>query len=75
MSSINWLKASLKGRLGEVVGSSWRGKDYTKVYTSPSNPNTAEQQGVRSIFAHVGHIAHTIYKGILDPYTFSIPQR
>jgi hypothetical protein len=75
MSSINFLKASLKGRLGEVVGSSWRGKAYTKVYTPPGNPNTAGQKGVRSIFAHVGHIAHTIYKGVLDPYTFPIPRK
>jgi len=74
MSEINWLKAALKGRLGNVVGSSWRGKDYTKLYTQPSNPNTAGQKGVRSIFAHVGHIAHKIYKGVLAPYTYPVPK-
>jgi hypothetical protein len=74
MSRINWLKASLKGRLGEVVGSSWRGKDYTKVYTPPRNPHTAGQTEVRTIFAHVGHIAHMIYKGVLDPYTYPVPR-
>jgi len=46
----------------------------SKLYTPPSNPNTAGQKGVRSIFAHVGHIAHKIYKGVLEPYTFPVPR-
>jgi hypothetical protein len=75
MSSINFLTAALNGRLGEVVGSSWRGKEYTKLYKPPGNPNSPEQKGVRSIFAHVGHIAHKIYKGVLDPYTFPVPRK
>jgi hypothetical protein len=74
MSEINWLKAALKGRLGNVVGSSWRGKDYTKLYTPPTNRNTTAQKGVRSVFAHVGHIAHKIYKGVLEPYTYPVPR-
>jgi hypothetical protein len=74
MSSINWLTAALNGRLGNVVGSSWRGKDYTKMYRAPTNRNTTAQKGVRSVFAHVGHIAHKIYKGVLEPYTYPVPR-
>jgi hypothetical protein len=73
MSQINWLKASLKGRLGEVVGSSWRGKPYTKVYTPPTDPKTTGQTDVRGIFSHVGHLAHLIYRAVLEPYTYPVP--
>jgi hypothetical protein len=73
MSQINWIKASLKGRLGEVVGSSWRGKPYTKVYTPPTDPQTTGQTDVRGIFAHVGHLAHLIYRAVLEPYTYPAP--
>jgi hypothetical protein len=73
MSQINWIKASLKGRLGEVVGSSWRGKPYTKVYTPPTDPHTQGQTDVRGIFAHVGHMAHLVYHEVLEPYTYPIP--
>jgi hypothetical protein len=74
MSQINWLKASLKGRLGEVVGSSWRGKPYTKAYTPPTDPQTTGQTDVRGIFAHVGHLAHLIYRAVLEPYTYPVPR-
>ncbi|GBR77185.1 hypothetical protein NO2_1610 [Candidatus Termititenax persephonae] len=75
MSSINWLNASLRGRLGEVVGSSWRGKPYTKMYVPPTDPKTTGQTDVRGIFAHVGHLAHLLYKPVLEPYTYPVPHK
>jgi hypothetical protein len=75
MSEINWIKAALRGRLGEIVGSSWRGKPYTKTYTPPGDPKTPGQTEVRSIFARVGHIASSIYKGVLEPYTYPVPRK
>ena len=73
MSSINWLTAALRGRLGDVVGSSWRGKPYTKIYVRPTDPKTTGQTDVRGIFAHVGHLAHLIYEPVLKPYTYPVP--
>jgi hypothetical protein len=74
MAEFHFLKGSFKGRLGDVVFSSWRGKDYAKTYTPPGNPNTAKQRAHRGMWGTLGHIAHDIYEGILKPYTFPKPQ-
>jgi hypothetical protein len=49
MATLNFLRGSIKGKLGDIVGSSWRGKDYIKTYIPPSNPNTEGQAAVRTI--------------------------
>jgi hypothetical protein len=74
MAEFHFLKGSFKGRLGDVVFSSWRGKDYAKTYTPPSNPNTQAQRDHREAWRAIGHIAHGIYEAILKPYTFPKPQ-
>jgi hypothetical protein len=74
MAQINWLKASLRGRLGEVVGSSWRGTEYVKVYTKPGNPNTEKQQEVRGLMAHLAHLGHDI-NAVLSVYSRPVPQK
>jgi hypothetical protein len=61
-------------RVGQFVGSSWRGKDYIKTFTPPANPKTEEQVAVRTIFQHIAHIAKAIYEGVLKPYTFPQPR-
>jgi hypothetical protein len=74
MSRINFIKGSLKGRLGEIVGSSWKGIPYTKTYTKPRNPNSPAQQETRYLFQQLAHIG----KGIrtpLDQYTRPKPQK
>jgi hypothetical protein len=38
MATLNFIRGSIKGRVGQFVGSSWRGKDYIKTFTPPSNP-------------------------------------
>jgi hypothetical protein len=75
MAELNFIKGSIKGKVGQFVGSSWRGKDYIKTFTPPSNPKTEGQVAVRTIFQHTAHIAKAIYEGILKPYTFPKPQR
>jgi hypothetical protein len=40
MASLNFVKGSIKGRVGQFVGSSWKGIDYIKTYTPPGNPRT-----------------------------------
>jgi hypothetical protein len=75
MAALNFIKGSIKGKVGQFVGSSWKGKDYIKTYAPPSNPGTEGQVGVRNIFQHVGHIAKAIYEPVLKPYAFPKPQK
>jgi hypothetical protein len=75
MATLNFIKGSIKGKVGQFVGSSWKGIDYIKIYTPPSNPNTEGQVIIRTIFQHCAHIAKAINAGVLKPYTFPIPQK
>lgn len=75
MATLNFIKGSIKGKFGQFVGSSWRGTDYIKTYTPPSNPKTEGQIAVRTIFQHVIHIAQAINESVLKPYTFPKPQK
>jgi hypothetical protein len=70
MASLNFVKGSIKGRVGQFVGSSWKGIDYIKTYTPPSNPKTEGQLTIRTIFQHCAHIGKAINEGVLKPYTF-----
>lgn len=69
MATISWIKDNLNGRLGSVVGSSWKGINYVKVFTAPSNPNTAGQRQIRGAFGHIMHIGCAINKEILSHET------
>jgi hypothetical protein len=73
MATLNFVKGSIKGRVGQFVGSSWKGIDYIKTYTPPSNPRTEGQVTIRTIFQHCAHIGKAINKGVLKPYTFPEP--
>jgi hypothetical protein len=75
MATLNFIRGTIKGKLGKTVGSSWRGKDYVKTYVPPSNPNTEGQVVVRTIFQHPTHIAKAIYEPVLKPYTFPKPRK
>ncbi|MDR3343958.1 MAG: DUF6266 family protein [Treponema sp.] len=75
MAALNFIRGSVKGKIGQFVGSSWRGKDYIKTYTPPGNPKTAGQVSVRNIFQRVTLIAKSIYYPVLKPYTFPKPQK
>ena len=75
MARLNFVRGSIKGRVGEFVGSSWKGTDYIKTFPPPSNPNTQDQVAVRTVFQHVTHIAALINEAVLKPYTFPKPQK
>jgi hypothetical protein len=68
MSQINFIKGQLKGKLGEIVGSSWKGKPYTKTYTKPANPNTQAQIEIRALFQNLSHIGQGL-RTPLSQYT------
>jgi hypothetical protein len=74
MSSINFIKGQLHGKLGEIVGSSWKGKYYTKTYTKPENPNTPKQIETRALFQNIAHIGSSIWT-VLEQYTRPKPHR
>jgi hypothetical protein len=74
MSSINFIKGQLHGKLGEIVGSTWKGKYYTKTYTKPENPNTPKQIETRYLFQQIAHIGKSLYHD-LEQYTRPKPQK
>lgn len=53
MGKMNLLKGNWEGKVGETVGAKWKNKSTIRTYTRPSNPNTAAQQSVRSVFAQM----------------------
>ena len=53
MGKMNLLKANWEGKVGETVGSKWKGTSTIRTYTKPSNPDTAAQQTVRSGFGEI----------------------
>jgi hypothetical protein len=75
MATLNFIKGTIRGKIGQFVGSSWKGKNYIKTFTKPGNPRTADQVAVRNIFQHVSHIAKALYANVLKPYTFPRPRR
>ena len=50
---MNLLKADWQGKVGQTVGAKWKNLSTIRTYTKPSNPNTASQQKVRSVFAEM----------------------
>ncbi|MDR3020932.1 MAG: DUF6266 family protein [Treponema sp.] len=75
MATLNFIKGTIRGKIGEFVGSSWRGKSYIKTFTKPGNPRTAGQVAVRTVFQNVSQFAKSIYEKILKPYTFPKPRK
>ena len=50
---MNLLKANWEGKVGQTVGAKWKNLSTIRTYTKPSNPKTADQQKVRSVFAEM----------------------
>ena len=53
MGKMNLLKANWEGKVGQTVGAKWKNLSTIRTYTKPSNPNTSDQQRVRSVFAQM----------------------
>jgi hypothetical protein len=75
MAEFHFLKGTFKGRLGDVVFSSWKGIDYVKTYTKPGNPRTAGQTGHRAVFSRLAHLGKGLNEAVLKPFTFPKPQK
>jgi hypothetical protein len=60
MATFHFLDDGFTGRLGTIVGSSYRGKLYVKRYHKPTDADSDQQREVRALFRHLGNIARQI---------------
>jgi hypothetical protein len=74
MATLNFIRGTIRGKIGQFVGSSWKGKSYIKTFTKPGNPRTKDQMAVRTVFQNISHIAKAVYENVLKPYTFPKPR-
>lgn len=74
MARIKWLNSNLTGKLGDIVGSSWKGIKYVKTYGKPSNPKTEEQTKVRTVFKQVQMFAMALHKAGVTKLFANIPR-
>jgi hypothetical protein len=51
MARQDFLEGGYLGKLGDTVGSHYKNKHFSRLYVKGTNPNTPEQQAVRSKFA------------------------
>lgn len=59
---------AISGRIGNVVGSSWKGINYIRSYVIPGNPNTVAQQTERTQFAMIVRVAKTVLGSIIQVF-------
>jgi hypothetical protein len=62
------------GKLGGIVYSLQDGKNIARAFTPPSNPRTPEQMAHRLVFGKVNKFTKSIYRNVLQPYTFPRPK-
>lgn len=62
----------VSGKVGDVVGASWKGIAYIRQYVIPANPNTAAQQAERTLFGDLVWMAKATLGPVLqifwDPF-------
>lgn len=75
MSRIDFRSGDLLGRLTGMVGASWKGINYVRKMVIPANPNTAAQQGTRTVFAWLVDKGRRINSTILKPNLFPVPKK
>jgi len=66
MARLRFIQGAITGKLGEFVGSRWKGINYIKTFTAPSNPRTDDQISIRLVFKSLSSFATALYsKGLL----------
>ncbi len=56
------------GKVGDVVGASWKGIPYIRQYVIPANPNTALQKAQRDLFRDLVWLAKTALGPVLQVF-------
>jgi len=69
MAKSNWgITSGFVGKLGNVVGFNWKGKNVQRALTQASNPNTKGQTLQRTRFAIITHAGSDLYEAIYEGY-------
>jgi hypothetical protein len=67
MAKLSFFRGAITGKLGEFVGSKWKGINYLRMHAKPSNPRTEGQISVRKVFSAISKFASALFeKGITD---------
>jgi hypothetical protein len=67
MAKLQFFKGAITGKLGEFVGSKWKGINYIKTFTAPANPRTENQVSIRVVFKKISLIAVGLFNfGFFD---------
>ena len=53
MATVNLLRASYEGKLGQTVGAKWKSSATIRTLAKPANPDTQKQQTVRTGFTQI----------------------
>lgn len=61
MAKLQFIRGAITGRLGEFVGSKWKGINYIRLHTDPANPRTPDQVSIREVFKKVSFWATALY--------------
>ena len=61
MAKLSFFKGAITGKLGEFVGSKWKGINYLRMYAKPSNPRTAGQMSIRLVFKKLSQFASVLF--------------
>jgi hypothetical protein len=56
------------GKVGSVVGASWKGTRYVRQYVIPANPDTDAQKAERGLFADLVALASALLGGVLQVF-------
>ncbi len=75
MSTIDFRSGDLRGRLAGMVGATWKGIAYVRKMVIPANPDTAAQQGTRTVFAWLVGKGRRINSTILKSWLFPTPKK
>jgi len=62
MARLRFIQGAITGRLGEFVGSRWKGINYIRTYAVPANPRTEEQISIRLVFKALSLFATFLFK-------------
>jgi hypothetical protein len=65
---VNGILGGFSGKVGPVVGGKWKDIDYMRSYVIPANPNTVDQQTVRTKFGKLVQLARGLLTSLLQPY-------
>lgn len=61
MARLSFIHGAITGKLGEFVGSKWKGINYLRTYAKPSNPRTEGQISIRKVFKALSDFATALY--------------